>query len=338
MSDLFTINGNTPAVLDIASQYGIPPRTGDGYYGVGSSISANVGDYLQVSLPAGLTEIYFGFAVYAPSGVNAAPANSQPNLIYFPTSDTILRLNGNTGQIQSGYNSGNPTVLASASFAFNQWNYVEGHIILSTSTGGTFTVKVNGTQVLNSTGARTAQVAGNFDTARFYSLNGSASYSYMLYDDIVFNSTAGGAPNNTWPGQVRLFPMRVRGAGDLAQWSRAGMDLNTNQGQVREAGSGVSYLQSGTASQEDLEAMDAPQLPAGSTIVQVIVDVHCRAQAGGSNITPELKSGSTSSLGTSTVIGTTWQSVQNLWTTDPATAVAWVQSGLASVQMGVKLA
>lgn len=336
MKDIFITSsdnsGTSPDVYTafsgVVAPYGVVPRTGDCFYGTWSA------EYLVASLPTGLTELYVGFAVWVPPFGTSPGGNTSG--FYLTNPDCGLQINPSSAQIKAVYNNSGVTI-GTASIPLGQWAYVEWHIICSTGSSGTSTVKVNGTQVINVTAARTCQNAGNIDVVRMIGLNNNAQNSWCFWDDIVVNSTSGSSPNNTFPGQVRLFPLRVRAAGDTQNFSRKGVDLGYNQANIREVGSGTSWVEDGTSSDLELAAVDAPQLPAGYSIVQVINDVHCRTQAGGANVTPTIKSSSTVSNGTSTAVPPSWSSIQQTWTTDPATSAAWTNSALSSLQLGAKV-
>lgn len=280
----------------------------------------------------GATELYVGLALFNLSN-NAAYSNTKD--VYFPTADAGLVINWNTAT--AGWYYGSTLVGSTFTLTYNQWNYVEIHFIPSTTTGGTITIKVNGVQVLNSTAAHTAS-ANTVDGVYFQSHQGGTNTQYdMWYDDIVVND-ASGTVNNTWPGQVRLFPLQVVGAGNHAGLVRKGIDLGYNLSQAREALDYSSWLEGSAVGDYDLYMVDSVVPPVGGVITNIIVTAIARAQASGVSLKPMIRSVATESEGTAIALASGWQSQQAAWAADPATTVAWVAANLATLQIGVKLA
>ena len=325
MADIFTLSGTTPAVRDLPDSTAIGPRSGDYYYAV------NGGDYFWCPIPATSTELYFGVAVYA-TGFSYANGNVT---IYFTGIDAGLRIDGNSGTIW--WQRGSTVVGVAQTFPLNRWNYVECYIKPVAAGTGVITIKVNGVTVYTNAAVQTISNAfSNFGNMRFMGQSYSSTLGYMYFDDIVVNDVSGAA-NNTWPGQVRLLPMRIKGPGDHTALSRGGVDLGYNQSQVREIFSALAWVEGVNTDDYDLYGVDAPALPAGATISNIILELHARSQAGGKSIKPIIKSNATASDGAATVLSTAWQLVQAVWAVDPQDSAAWTAADLATLQVGVKI-
>lgn len=306
MATLSVPTGTNIKVVTQLNNDNVVPRTGDYCYGF------YAGDGITIPLPV-VSDIYMGFALYIPT----ITSGNYASFVNMNTSSGYLRVvNGTITAVQ------NSTVRATASMLFNQWVYMEIYYKPDPSTGR-WIVKLNGTTVIDFTG--NTGNAGNVGPINLQGHNSTGNLQYIYYDDIVINSSAGLAPNNTFPGQVRLYPLRVRGAGDLQQWTRKGIDLGFNHGQVREAGNGTSWLEDTTPGHYDLEYVDAPILPAGAVVVQVVEHVIARASAGGLSISGVAKNGGAIADGTPTSIGTAWQCVQQIF---PITDVSSLQLGI----------
>lgn len=310
-------------ITDVGNPDYVIPRTGNYCYYVFSN------DYIAFGLPSGLTEIYMGFALCS---MNIVSGNWS-DIIRFTTSDFALTLS--TGVLQ--FRRGGTTIGTAATMPIGSWNYIEIYL-KSADTNGRAVLKLNGTTIIDFTGDTNNAVPDAGGIVKLQGLNwGSSSYAANYYDDIVVNDTSG-STNNSWPGQVRLFPLNVRAVGDAQQMSRGGVDLGSNLSQIREAGSGVSWIEDSVSGHKDLYYVDTPQLPVGAVVNQVIVDIHARAMAGGQAVIPMIKSGSVESAGTAQALGPSWQSVQRAWPINPATGNPWTQSDLTTLQLGVGVA
>ena len=274
MSDMVIVVGNSPSVVDVARN-GALPRTGNYLYSIDSTLSANRWDVLRIPIPSGIQEVYFGGALYGNGNIQAPVAGDRDG-IRFMGMDSGVYFNGAT---LSACRTSSTICASGGTTLINQWMYIEIHFKPDAS-AGVFQVKINGTQVINFTG--NTGVAGDIVAIELMGIRWNNNYNgdNLAWDDIVINSIAGSV-NNSWPGQPRLRAVRVRGAGDVQNLTRKGVDLGSNHGQLREVGSAASYSESGVANQYDLALLDNPQLPVGSTINQVIVESHVRSQAGG---------------------------------------------------------
>ncbi len=325
MGDVFSVSGNSPVIKDLADNLAIGPRTGDYYYQVYGN------DYFQCPIPSSAAELYFGFGIYVPSfGYVSGNTN-----VYFPGIDAGINIDALNGTVR--WQRGTTIVGSTSALPLNRWNYVECYIKPVNSGSGAITIKVNGTTVYTNAAVQTITNAfSQFTAIKFVGQTYGAQYGYVYFDDIVVNDVSG-ATNNTWPGQVRLMPMRIKGPGDHAALSRGGVDLGYNNSQVREIFSALAWVEGVNTDDYDLYGIDAPALPAGATISNVVLQLHARAQAGGKSIKPILKSDATASDGAATTLGTSWQVVQQAWALDPQDSAAWTAADLATLQVGVKI-
>ena len=324
--DQFSVNMAGIAVYDLADNTTVGPRSGDYYYYINGN-----GAYMQYPIPASSTELYFGFGAFIPPW-----ASGQTNLsLYFTGIDAGIRFDCNSGLIY--WVRGSTQVTSTATLPLNRWVYIECYIKPVNSGTGVVTIKINGVQVLTTTGQNITNAFSVFGNIRFNCIQNNSNVSAVYYDDIVVNDTSG-TTNLTWPGQVRLFPLRIKGPGDHTDLTRGGADLGYNNSQVREVAGANSWVEGGTTDYYDLYAVDAPDLPAGVTIANIIVDVRARAQSGGKSIKPIIKSNATASDGTAVSLGSAWQSAQAAWALDPQDSAAWTEADLATLQIGAKIA
>jgi len=147
--------------------------------------------------------------------------------VYFDISGKCYRWNGAAWAL-----------LGTASAAIPQddsWHLLEIHVVIASSevySDGTFTVKIDGVQVLNLTSAVT--IGGDVDTDPYIgqiifgnlwsSVGGNTGKTY--FDDIGVNDTDG-SRNNTWIGAGAIYGLKPNGVGsnsDMTPHPNAGED------------------------------------------------------------------------------------------------------------------
>ena len=334
MMDIFNIPTATAnestGIADVFNRHQVTPRTGDYCY-VG--YQSNDNDYsggFRWMPPSNMSEIYIGFGVYLTAFSNPPGVTyNYKGALRFGIDNLQMVFAGGGITVYRGTTS--ITGPHSLSAGLNQWTYVEVYAKSHASTG-IVTVKIDGVQSFSTSSLNTG--AGVLGDVVF---GGANTAQYVYFDDIVINSVDG-ASNNSWPGQVRLFPLRVNRAGDVSNMTRKGVDLGYNHAQVREVGSGIAFLESGTVGNYDLVGVDAPDLPAGATINQIIVQTHARTGAGGRSIINKIKSGATENEAASRTLGYAWKAYQDVWLTNPGDSAAWGEADLPSLQIGAEVA
>ena len=212
----------------------------------------------------------------------------------------------------------------------NQWFSLEVYFYI-TDSGGRLTTKVNGVQDIDYTGDTKIGTPSTCQQIEFYGSN-----SYALYvDDVVVNDNNGTA-NNSWPGIVRLQPIRPNATGDSAQFTRGGTDRGANWDQVDEAPSvHTDYIYSTTVDQKDLYNAGTFTVPTGATVKNIVVVATALYDSGAGNIAVGLKS-TNEDFSTDQAIGATVKTYEYAVPLDPATSAAWGQSAIDAVQIGVK--
>jgi hypothetical protein len=203
------------------------------------------------------------------------------------------------------------------------------------SSGGEFTVKLDGTQILTYSG-NTTDNAATCDGFRLLAGHNSPG-SITWWDDVAVNDNSGSV-NNSWVGRINLWPLYARGPGDVTQLSRGGLDLGANYAQVRDPDpTGQTFVQ-GDINNYDLYQVDTLDLPAGATINNIIVQVVGKSTSGSGYIAPMIKAADTESQGTDKLLSNGFLNVrQQAWATNPKTSTAWTESDLSTLQIGVKI-
>jgi hypothetical protein len=303
-----------------ASQSAVLPRTGAGCYKNYSSIN------LWGKKLDNPTGAYLGVAF------NTAGVNSGFTFLELSTSGVANQMGGairlDTNGVLRAYRSG--TLLASSaasSFGLNVWHYLEMYY-LPRNVNGRITVKIDGTQIVDYTGDTT----DNNEYIEYLVLNNANAIVY--FDDIVVNSDAG-TTNNTWPGQVRLFPARPLTLGGINQMSRAGVDLGSNVAHADWRYSDGSVLQAIAANQTDYFTMETPAIPAGAVIKNVIVQGKGRVYNGSGSGALLCKNGLSEVEGDTTVLSAAYKAWQLSLPTKPGGG-AWASADFASTQIGIR--
>jgi len=308
--------------------YNFAPRTGHGMYALDAS------NYLRRDYGADTskTELYWGFAIRPPSLATGEffvaytddPSTYSSRLALAATADgrvNVLR-------------SGTSIVTSSAGvLVANQWYYVEVWF-KPLNTNGRATVKVDGVTVIDYTGDTTAEE----EYINAWQISGIETVvsgkPITVFDDIVCNDTTG-ATNNSWPGMVRLLPIRPHTDGNYGQWSRAALDLGSQAAQVRNGAWGVTMLQTTDADKLSTFATEVPDLPAGATITNVIVTARARVESGAGVLAPMLRSNGTDAISADQTLLSTWRNHQYAWAVNPADSAAWEEADLATLEIGV---
>jgi hypothetical protein len=224
------------------------------------------------------------------------------------------------------------TVVASSAvgaLTLNTWHYIEVYFHPDNS-AGEITLKVDGTQVVTFSGDTT----NDLSVVSGFSLSGmnNTSYAWTRYDDLVANSGAGSF-NNTWPGQVRLLPIRPESPGNYAQWDRGGVDLGSNEAAVRQAYD-FAVRQTSTADEYDTFDPDVPDLPVGATIANIIVCVKGKVEAGSGVVAPMVRANGTDDIGSDFTLGVGYLWAQEVWPQNPDDTAAWAEADLALLEIG----
>ena len=246
----------------------------------------------------------------------------------------LLEFSANISGVAYLYRSG--TLLATSSSPVFQdlaWHHVEIFVTIADS-GGRGVLKVNGVTVIDFTGD--TKPGTNTDIYTFAASVGN-NFAYY-YDDLVVNDDGGSAPDNTYPGRVRLFPLRPTGAGNYTQWDRGGTDSGANWSQVEEVpASSVDYVTTTVDDEIDSYALaNLSGLPAGASFKSVIVVAEAMLDSGSKKLALGVRSGSTDSFGADKGLGTSYSPKYERFTTDPADSNPWTETDINAVEAAIK--
>jgi hypothetical protein len=194
--------------------------------------------------------------------------------------------------------------------------------------GGTCEVRVNGQTVINFTGdTKNGGTSTSIDRIRF-----ANDWVTVLVDDLYICDNAGGAPNNTFLGDIRIHTLTPDAAGSLTQMTPSS---GANYTTVDELPYNATDYVRGGLGQTDLYSTS--NLPAG---VNTIFGVQANAiikktDAGSLSGRTVIKAGSTTANGTSTALGTSDSTISTIHALNPDTSSSWTTGDVNSLEIGV---
>ena len=124
-------------------------------------------------------------------------------------------------------------------------------------------------------------------------------------------------------------------SGTYADWSRAGVDLGFDAAQARNGMFDFTALQ--TSNADDLVTFrpEIPDLPAGATITNVIVQAHAKVESGAGVLAPMVISNATPYISADQTLLSTRHYYTYIWATNPDDSAAWEEADLALLEIGV---
>jgi hypothetical protein len=220
----------------------------------------------------------------------------------------------------------NATLIATGgSFAANVWYQIEIYWNIHASTG-TCTVKRDGATDINFTGNTYAGTGGVYVNTVAIA---SGTYNSKFFDDFYIS-------DSEFLGNFRSVRLTPNAAGDTTQWTP---NTGTNFGAVDDTASDgdTTYVATSTTDNIDLYNLPSPT-HGGTTIVAVDVRYDYRKEVSDTNFAPIFKtSGGTVQVGTTIPVTSASYVVRNvLQTTNPETGLAWTQSEIDGLQIGMK--
>lgn len=314
----------TPVIWGPSDDYGLSnqPRTGRGMYVLRND------EYLRRNCTDMPTELYYGFAMCAKKIENQYFFYSFTDDV--GVFDRYCRLRALTdGTLEFWRGGVNMVSSVSGVITANNWHYIEvWHRPLNAD--GRFVVKVDGVIAIDYTGDTTDEE----EYINGWQLQGNSNDvgEFTLFDDIVCNDTSGPV-NNSWPGQVRLLPIRPAAAGTFAQWDRAGVDLGTDHAHVRQDFD-FAMLQTSTPDERQTFTPDIPDLPAGATIQNIIVNVRARVENGSGVVAPMVRSHGTDAIGSDHTLSSAYHWHAQVWPDNPDDSAPWEEGDLANLEIG----
>ena len=293
---------------------GNSPRTGRGMYHIGQQ------GYLKKDFGTDVsnTELFFGFAMRFPVIGNIDFFYAFTDAPSTFSNFLSLQLNA-TGAVEVTRTNTIIATSAGGVVSVNTWHYFEVWF-KPLNSDGRAVVKVDGTTVIDFTGDTTHDLE-LINAFQFLGVAAASLGISTFYDDIVVN-TSGGAVNNTYPGMVRLLPIRPDAPGTNSDWTRAGVDLGSDEAQLRNGTWEFSMLQTASADALQDAIPEIPDLPAGATITNIVLTANAKVDAGAGVIAPMVIANGTSDISADQTLVSTWRHYQYAWAVNPEDSAA----------------
>jgi hypothetical protein len=272
------------------------------------------------------SEHFVAFSVYftdTPTGVS--------NIVNaFENSTLHWTLNINTSRVPIISRNFSNLQVATNAFALGQWYRVEMRVL--TADAGSWEMRVDGTSTgwLSGTGDTRNGATGVPNHLLFQGFVQSSSLGFVLIDDLVVYTPAGGAPN-AFLGNMRIETLAPDGVSST-QFTPTN-PTNANLTNVNGLLVPSRWNESATVGHvDDFTVGNLSSTPA--TIHSVgLVMAHSRADSTTRTIRNRLRSGSTTSNGGTVTPPVAVPTVRaDYWTTDPDTSAAWAAAGVNGVR------
>lgn len=187
------------------------------------------------------------------------------------------------------------------------------------SASGSLKLYLSGTKRIDS---GTIDLSGitSLGKVRFYGPDPSGAGTFYTQCIVADEPTIGG----------RLFTVPVTGAGASTDWTGAHTEIDEIVYQDAD------FINSATANQVSTFAISPPTLT-GYQVAAIAVTARAKCGAAGpQNLQLALRVSGTNYFSGSKVLDVGYGAFVNIWSTNPATSAAWVNTAVSSVQPGVK--
>ena len=131
------------------------------------------------------------------------------------------------------------------------------------------------------------------------------------------------------------MPIRPEAPGTNAAWTRGGVDLGTDEAQVRNGSFDFASLQTPDADDLVNFVPEIPDLPAGATITNIILSVRAKVEAGAGVVAPMVIANATPDISADQTLTSVWRYYQYAWDVNPDDSAAWDEADLALLEIGV---
>jgi hypothetical protein len=294
----------------------------------GGDATVIVGSAMQfLALVGGATPNRLGWQFFSDNG-----SVIHVTVQFTPSTGVISVFRGGTG----GTALGTATIASGPALLASTWTYWEVKVVLS-DTVGEVHVRLNGIAVLDLTGLDTKN-AGTKTVIDAIGYPCGTSQTTTWVDDL-YVVTGTGSPND-FLGDSVVATVYPSGNGDYSQL--VGSDGNSvdNYALVNEAGAAVtsSYVESATVGQRDFYQMADPS-PGGVILgVQVTALAENPDAGAGRSVAVGVRQGSSEAMTSNQALtGGSYVPARGVFVVDPATGVAWTQSGVNSAQAGLQV-
>ena len=238
-----------------------------------------------------------------------------------------LRREGTTLKLTRGTYTALDT--GTGSLAIDTTYRIEMRILIADS-GGRVEVKIDNVSDIDFTGDTKEGTSTQFNKVRLGYCGLAAYTSYAYFDNLIMDDAA-------WIGDLRIQAVVPTAAGNATGWTPS-------------AGSNYACVDEIPASDTDYNSIDANGVVdtfvmgnlAGNIDSVKAVQVQSRTRTEGSptptNLNLAIRSGGTTYYSGDKSVPSTEKGLREIWVTDPATSVAWLESGVNAIEAGVRSA
>jgi hypothetical protein len=201
---------------------------------------------------------------------------------------------------------------------------------------GTVEIRINGATVLLLSNVNTQSSLASGTPLSAIGITGRPSYTANI-DDLYVADDAGGAPWNTFLGDVRVEYLRPDGAGAHQEWDLIGAASHwqaVDDGAIPD--DDTSYIHTATIGLTDTETYLPTGLPAG-TIFGLQVNLYARkTDSGPRSIAPVIRHAGVDHVGVGQQPSfSTYRYLIQIYMLNPGTAAAWTIADVNAVEAGV---
>ena len=330
--DLYASNADVSAIY--TSNMSL--NTTAGRFGGGAIYSGAYYYYMAYPMPAGHTEVWVGMAYNCQNG------SSSGGLLGFYSAsgcEGALFYNASSNTLTLCTNSGNNNIVGTVSgvYLLSAYHWIEVHFKMHAS-AGVMELWVDGVQLLNLTGLNTTSRGGSTLSSVYFANDQSGDGLACYIDDIYILDPTTGSFNTGRLGDSRIETLKPtsdaspnNGTPSTAGAHYAMVSENQNDGTT-------SYVTiTGTSGQEELYGTGSLSgTPATVRAVKVTNWVE-KSDAGALAGNAMAVSSATVGTGASIPFITTFNTVANIFESDPHTSAAWTYSAVNSANVGLKI-
>lgn len=305
---------------------GAGSRITGSYYGQYGTLQTN-----SKSFPTAYSKIIMGFGMY--DGWSQFYVNFYGDS-GVTTHITVMR-NTTSGfiEIRRGTNSGTLLATGPTQLLLNTWYYIEISCTIS-DTVGEVHVRLNGSTTDEVSYTGDTKNGGTNTTIDRFTMN----VDRCRLADLYVLDSSGSAPLNDFLGDVTVRTLSPNGNGNYSQLTNSASNSTNNYSYVDELPySSTDYVGSATTGLKDSYTMS--DLPAGVTKVYAlqVSGMMAKSDATLAQARYFVRSAGTDYPAATHALTTSFTGFYDMYTTDPATGVAWTVSGVNNVETGLEI-
>lgn len=282
-------------------------------------------------LAASATTFFFGMRVQLYSGdISTFGFQDSVGIVLFfigITSAGVLTVYAASGAVLGSAS----TVLSTSS-----WNYLEIGGVINASTGSV-TVKVNGTTVLTLSSVNTKGSSTLGSVGIVYFIQTSINHYSLAWTHMYFCDNTGSAPWNTYLGDVRVQALNPTANSSVA-FTPNGLANNYQNAAKNPPVPGTDYNSAGTVGNTDLFVYSTIAASVATVYGINVKSLVAKSDSGARSAANVVKSGGTTSPGSTVTLSTSFMQISTVLQVDPNTSAAWTNSAINAMTAGYKVA